>query len=63
MARRLHTGKTRDLKSVPGGASSPVYNRVTEMGTAPQMKMTPAKSGGVRSVRRTKARVSGLYAG
>ena len=60
---KLHTGKRRDLRSVPGGSSTPVYNRVTEMGTAPQMKMTPAKNNGVRSVRRTKARVSGLYAG
>ena len=60
---RLHQGKSRDLRSVPGGRSTPVYNTVTEMGTAPQMKMTPAKANGVRSIRRTKARVNSLYAG
>lgn len=60
---KLHGGKKRDMAGVPGGRPSPVYNRVTEMGAAPQMKTTPAKSGGVRSVRRTKAKVRGLCAG
>jgi hypothetical protein len=60
---KLHNGKRRDMTSVPGGSSRPVYNRSTEMGIAPQMKMTPAKPNGIRSVRRTKAAVRGLYVG
>lgn len=60
---KLHRGKNRDMRNVPGGQPNPVYNTVTEMGTAPQMKMTPAKSNGIRSIRRTKAAVNGLYVG
>ena len=60
---KLHQGKNRDLTSVPSGKSKPIYNTVAEMGTAPHMKLTPAKTNGIRSIRRTKAVVNSLYVG